>query len=59
MEQGMTDNELKQITIKQYSDLQRIKRSFGEVTSDELEYQIRIVTAQLNAMGISTDDLIL
>lgn len=55
----MTDKELVTMTIEHYTDLQRIKKANGEQVNPELDYQIKVATAKLSAMGISVEDLTL
>lgn len=57
---GMEENvinkdELIDIRIKEYSDLQRIKNSTDK--DAEIEYQVKILKAQLQSLGIHTEDL--
>ena len=49
----MTDNELKRAAIEKFTNIQRIKKNGQE----EIEYQERIARAELQALGISTEDL--
>lgn len=51
----MTEKEQIAILIDQYTDLQRIKAA--ENKEKEVEYQIKITKAKLEAMGIVTEDL--
>ena len=52
----MTLDELKQISIDNYVNLLRIKKAEkGE--NEELEYQIKIATMKLNALGIPVEEL--
>ncbi len=55
----MTDNELKSILIEQYTNLQRIKKANGNVTNEELDYQIKTTTAKLSSMSVNVEDLAL
>ena len=52
MEQ-MTEEELKKNAIEKYVNIQRIKKHGQE----EIEYQDRIAKAELQVLGISTEDL--
>jgi hypothetical protein len=49
----MNENELKKIAIEKYINIQRIKKHGQE----EIEYQDRIAKAELQSLGISTEDL--
>lgn len=51
----MTEKEQIAILIDQYTDLQRIKAA--ENKEKEVEYQIKVTKAKLEAMGIVTGDL--
>ena len=55
----MTDNELKNLLIEQYTNLQRIKKCNGSTPNSELDYQIKTVSAKLSAIGIPVEDLTL
>lgn len=52
MEQ-MNENEQKKIAIEKYINIQRIKKHGQE----EVEYQEKIAKAELQILGISTEDL--
>lgn len=54
-DEAMTEAELRVELIQQYSDLQRIK--FAPDRDKEIEYQIKTVTAKLEAFGVVTEDL--
>lgn len=49
----MTKEEQKQIAIEKFAAIQRIKK-YG---SDELYYKERLARAELQTLGISTEDL--
>lgn len=49
----MTEEELKKNAIEKYVNIQRIKKHGQE----EIEYQDRIAKAELQVLGISTEDL--
>jgi hypothetical protein len=49
----MNENELKKIAIEKYINIQRIKKHGQE----EIEYQERIAKAELQSLGISTEEL--
>lgn len=51
----MTETEQKQVAIEKYINLQRIKK-YGTA---EIEYQDRIARAELQILGISSEDLTL
>ena len=53
--QGMNEKELMEIKIKEFADLQRIKSA--ENKEKEIEYQEKILKAQLQSLGIPTEDL--
>lgn len=55
----MSDQELKALLIDKYTDLQRIKRANGDTVNEELEYQIKVVTAKLSSFGVNVEDLTL
>lgn len=52
MEQ-MNENEQKKAAIEKYINIQRIKKHGQE----EIEYQEKIAKAELQILGISTEDL--
>lgn len=52
MEQ-MSENEQKKVAIEKYINIQRIKKHGQE----EIEYQEKIAKAELQILGISTEDL--
>ena len=51
----MTEQELKSFLIDSYTSLQRIKSAPDK--DKELEYQIKIQKAKLEALGVATTDL--
>lgn len=51
----MTDKEQTTALIEEYAKLQRIKTAPDR--DSEIEYQIRITRAKLEAIGIVTEDL--
>ena len=54
----MTKEELISITIDKYMDLQRIKKANGETRNNELDYQLKEITAKLgNKIQLVGDDL--
>ena len=53
----MSDNELKTVLIDEYTNLQRIKKANQNVDNPELEYQIKEVTAKLEALGVTVENL--
>ena len=59
MGEEMTSEELKVVTIEQYVNVMRIKKDLGETVSHEVEYQLSVLEAKLNALGISTENLAL
>ena len=52
MEQ-MNENEQKKVAIEKYINIQRIKKHGQE----EIDYQEKIAKAELQILGISTEDL--
>ena len=52
MEQ-MNEQELKKVAMEKYTSIQRIKK-YG---AEEIEYQEKILKAELAMLGISTEDL--
>ena len=55
MVQDMTLDELKQITIDYYVNLQRIKKA-DTGNNPELEYQLKVYKNKLASLGISTEE---
>lgn len=55
MNEPMTENELKQITIDYYVNLQRIKKA-ETGNNPELDYQLKVVKNKLSSLGIPTED---
>ena len=55
MSEGMTLDELKQVNIDYYVNLMRIKKAQNG-TNDELDYQIKVAKAKLQALGIPTEE---
>ena len=53
--EAMTLDELKQVTIDYYVNLQRIKKA-DTGNNPELEYQLKIARNKLSALGLSTED---
>ncbi|MBQ7447777.1 MAG: hypothetical protein IJV59_07475 [Eubacterium sp.] len=51
----MTEKEQATLLIDMYTDLQRIKSAPDR--DAEIDYQLRITLAKLQALGISTEDL--
>lgn len=49
----VNESELKKVAIEKFVSIQRIKK-YGQ---EELDYQERIARAELQTMGISTEDL--
>lgn len=49
----MNENEQKKIAIEKYINIQRIKKHGKE----EIEYQEKIAKAELQILGISTEEL--
>lgn len=55
MVQEMTLDELKQVTIDYYVNLQRIKKA--EVGNNpELDYQLKVVKNKLSSLGIPSEE---
>ncbi|MCC8068114.1 MAG: hypothetical protein LIO94_13600 [Clostridiales bacterium] len=52
---GMTEKELKDQTIREYVNLQRLKNA--DDRDKELEYQEKILKARLQSLGVPTEDL--
>ena len=52
---GMTEQELKNFLIDGYASLQRIKVAPDK--DKEVDYQLRILKAKLESLGIVTTDL--
>lgn len=55
MNEPMTENELKQITIDYYVNLQRIKKA-ETGNNPELDYQLKVVKNKLSSLGIPAED---
>ena len=51
----MTEKELKDQTIREYVNIQRIK--YAENKDKELEYQEKVLKARLQSLGVPTEDL--
>lgn len=51
----MNENELRDIRLKEFSDLQRIKKSQNR--DEEIAFQEKFLKAQLQSLGIHTEDL--
>lgn len=49
----MNEQEMKKVAMEKYTNIQRIKK-YGE---KEIEYQEKILKAELAMLGISTEDL--
>ncbi len=49
----MNEQEMKRVAIEKYVNIQRIKKHGQE----EIEYQEKIAKAELQMLGISTEDL--
>lgn len=54
-EEYMTEKEQATLLIDLYSDLQRIKSAPDR--DAEIDYQLKIALAKLQALGIATEDL--
>jgi hypothetical protein len=50
---GMNEKELIKIAIEKYINIQRIKKHGQE----EIEYQEKIAKAELQSLGLTTEDL--
>lgn len=55
MDQSMTEKEQATALIEEYARLQRLKTA--QDRDSELEYQIKITKAKLEALGIVTENL--
>ena len=53
--EATTLDELKQVTIDYYVNLQRIKKA-DTGNNPELEYQLKVAKNKLSALGLSTED---
>ena len=51
----MSENELKQVTIDYYVNLQRIKKA-ETGNNQELDYQIKVVKNKLASLGIPSEE---
>ena len=51
----MSENELKQVTIDYYVNLQRIKKA-ETGNNAELDYQIKVVKNKLASLGIPSEE---
>ena len=51
----MSEKELREKLIQQYTDLQRIKTAVDR--DKEIDYQLKTVKAKLEAFGVITEDL--
>lgn len=54
-QENMTIDELKQITIDYYVNLQRIKKANTD-NNPELEYQLKIYKNKLSSLGIPSEE---
>lgn len=59
MNEGMTREELINVIIDKYTDLQRIKKANGDTVNKELDYQIKVTIAKLSSLGVSVEDITL
>lgn len=55
MNETMTEKELKDQTIREYVNIQRIKGA--QDRDKELAYQEKVLKARLHSLGVSTEDL--
>lgn len=55
----MTREELINIIIDKYTDLQRIKKANGDCKNPELDYQLKVTIAKLSSLGVSVEDITL
>lgn len=55
VQEEMTLDELKQITIDYYVNLQRIKKA-DTGNNPELEYQLKVTKNKLSTLGVSTEE---
>ena len=53
--EDMNEKELKDLRLREYADLQRIKRATNR--DEEIEYQEKLLKAQLQSLGVHTEDL--
>ena len=53
MTEEMNEQEMKKVAMEKYTSIQRIKK-YG---AEEIEYQEKILKAELAMLGISTEDL--
>lgn len=51
----MNEKELKDMRLKEYSDLQRIKKAVDR--DAEIAYQEKFLRTQLQSLGVHTEDL--
>lgn len=51
----MTEKELKDQTIREYVNIQRIKNAPDK--DKELDYQEKVLKARLQSLGVPTEDL--
>lgn len=51
----MTEKELKDLTIREYVNIQRLKNAPDK--EKELDYQEKILKARLQALGVVTEEL--
>lgn len=56
VDETMTREEMINVLIEQYANLQRIK-SAEKDTNEELDYQIKVTKARLEAFGIIAENL--
>ena len=55
-DETMTREEMINVLIEQYANLQRIKKA-EKSENEELNYQIKVTKARLEAFGIVTENL--
>ena len=55
----MSEKELITVTIDNYMNLQRIKKTNGDRENIELDYQLKGLVAKLSSFGVNVEDLTL
>ncbi len=57
--EGMSKEELINVTIDKYTELQQIKKANGNYNNPQLDYYIKVTIAKLSSFGVSVEDITL
>ena len=55
----MTPQEMEFMEIENYSRLQKIKKENGDQVNPYLDYEIKVSTAKLSALGVNVENITL